>query len=37
MILCVLFVVVAVFFGQLQWNLHAEESTYCLRIIHNKH
>ena len=35
-VLCVLFIVVF-FPGQLQWNLHAEENTYCLRIIHNKH
>lgn len=36
-VLYVLFIVVVFFPGQLQWNLHAEENTYCLRIIHNKH
>ena len=25
------------FFFRTQWNLHAEENTYCLRIIHNKY
>ena len=34
MVLCVLFIVV---FFRTQWNLHAEENTYCLRIIHNKY
>ena len=36
-VLCVLFIVAFFFPGQLQWNLHAEENTSCLRIIHNKH
>ena len=25
------------FFFRTRWNLHAEENTYCLRIIHNKY
>lgn len=38
MVWCSVFCLLLFFFpGQLQWNLHAEENTYCLRIIHNKH